>query len=70
MKVLNTWMKYFGRYFIYAVLGLFIPSVIDNYLDADTWQYWVVLITTAIVLVSYMSIRDLKYFKHEEWMKE
>jgi hypothetical protein len=70
MKILNICMKYFGRYFIYFIVGLFTPTVVRSFMDADTWQYWVVMITTVLVLITYMLIRDWKYFKHEEWIRE
>jgi hypothetical protein len=63
-------MKYFERYFIYAILGLFTPFVIDNCFDVDTWQYWAAIITTGIIMITHMVIRDLRYFKHEEWLKK
>lgn len=71
MKILNTIMKYLQRYFIYAIVGFLIPWSINSMIgNNNTWEYFVLTILTLIAISAHMTMRDYKYFKHEEWSKE
>lgn len=71
MKILNICMKYLQRYFIYAIVGFLIPWAIDSMVgNNNTWGYFVLTILTFIAIFAQMTMRDYKYFKHEEWSKE
>jgi bacteriorhodopsin len=64
-------MKYFVRYFIYAIIGFLIPWAIDSIIgNNNTWEYFACTIVTFMAIVAHMSKRDYKYFKHEEWKNE
>jgi hypothetical protein len=71
MKIINTCNKYFGRYFIYLILGFLIPSAIKSVVgNSNSLEFVALTIATFIVTTAYLIVRDLKYFKHEEWTRE